>query len=447
MKTKLAIHGGRPVQKSGKIKSAIGKEELLAAKNVVKGGVLSSFRGGNEVRSFESSFAEYVGASNGLATTSGTTALHTCVAALGLTPNDEVLVPALTFVSTASVVVQESAKVVFVDVGDDYCMDPGDLERKITPRSKAVIPVHLYGRPAPMDEIRKIAKKFNLVVIEDACQSHGATYKDSKTGSLGDAGCFSFFQTKNMTCGEGGMITTSSADYYDKLCQRREHGSPRSSTTWYNYEVLGYNYNMTEVQGAIGKVQLAKLDTMNNARIANAKLYDESLGGLDRGDHLLAVHSVGLREGQDGVAAGLPPDPDPAACLTERDRVGHRHGLRERPQPLHLRHLAPEEGELPQHLAAGLPEVVEEVVVNLRAAEAVLAAGEFGLHLLVKQLVAVQAQEAEEATVSLVALADLGFAGAEVDRRRPAPRPASPGRACACRRWLVFARDLSESLF
>jgi dTDP-4-amino-4,6-dideoxygalactose transaminase len=280
MKTKLAIHGGRPVQKSGKIKSAIGKEELLAAKNVVKGGVLSSFRGGNEVRSFESSFAEYVGASNGLATTSGTTALHTCVAALGLTPNDEVLVPALTFVSTASVVVQESAKVVFVDVGDDYCMDPGDLERKITPRSKAVIPVHLYGRPAPMDEIRKIAKKFNLVVIEDACQSHGATYKDSKTGSLGDAGCFSFFQTKNMTCGEGGMITTSSADYYDKLCQRREHGSPRSSTTWYNYEVLGYNYNMTEVQGAIGKVQLAKLDTMNNARIANAKLYDESLGGL-----------------------------------------------------------------------------------------------------------------------------------------------------------------------
>jgi dTDP-4-amino-4,6-dideoxygalactose transaminase len=278
----LAIHGGTPVTTMGDLTFNIGEEESNAVKKLIDStGILSSFRGGKTVHEFEEAFALYVGAKYAIATTSGTTALHTSVAALGLAPDDEVLVPAMTFVSTASVVVQEGASVVFVDVDDTYCMDPVDLESKITSHTKAIIPVHLYGQPAKMDEINDIAKKHGLIVIEDACQSHGALYNSKKTGSLGDIGCFSFYQTKNMTCGEGGMITTSDEGLYKKLRLRREHGSPSDSSTWYNYTVLGYNYNMTEMQAAVGLVQLRKLDAMNQGRVAIAALYDEHLKGLE----------------------------------------------------------------------------------------------------------------------------------------------------------------------
>jgi dTDP-4-amino-4,6-dideoxygalactose transaminase len=167
--------------------------------------------------------------------------------------------------------------VVFVDIDDNYCMDIADLAAKITPNSKAIIPVHLYGRAARMDAIMELAAKHNLRVIEDACQSHGAVFQGKKTGNLGDVGCFSFYETKNMTCGEGGMITTSDEALYTQICLRREHGSPRGGSTWYDYQKLGYNYNMTELQGAIGLVQLGKLDSMNDARIQNAALYDTHL--------------------------------------------------------------------------------------------------------------------------------------------------------------------------
>lgn len=280
-KTELAINGGTPVTTMGAIVSSIGNEESSAVKEMIDTtGILSAFRGGEKVREFEAAFARYVGAEYAIATTSGTTALHTSVAALELQPEDEVLVPAMTFVSTASVVVQEGAKIVFVDVDEYFCIDPADLTAKITKNTKAVIPVHLYGQPANMEVINAIAKKHDLVVIEDACQSHGALYKGSRTGTLGDVGCFSFFQSKNMTTGEGGMITTSSRTLYDKLRLRREHGSPSDSTTWYNYQKLGYNYNMTEMQGAIGIVQLKKLDNMNAGRIGNASAYNTELAGL-----------------------------------------------------------------------------------------------------------------------------------------------------------------------
>jgi len=292
---KLAIHGGRPVTIMPPIKNSIGKEELAAVNEVINSHVLSGFRGGSKVREFEAAFANYVGTKYAIATTSGTTALHASVAALSLMPDDEVLVPSLTFVSTASVILQENAKVVFVDVDETFCMDVDDLAKKITSHSKAIIPVHLYGQPANMEAINQLAKKHSLVVIEDACQSHGAELAGRKTGSLGDIGCFSFFQTKNMTCGEGGMITTSDEALYTKLCLRREHGSPRNSSTWYNYEVLGYNYNMTEMQGAIGKVQLSKLDKMNQGRIANAGFYDTYLSGLRLDLPILRHNSVHVR--------------------------------------------------------------------------------------------------------------------------------------------------------
>lgn len=280
MKENLAINGGDPVTTMPPLKNTIGAEELDAISRVVRSGVLSSFRGGNNVHSFENAFADYVGAQYAIATTSGTSALHASVAALDLSPTDEVLVPALTFVSTASVVLQEGARVVFVDIDDTLCMSAEDLGRKITPNSRAIIPVHLYGQPADMSAIMSIAKAHDLLVIEDACQSHGAELDSRKTGSLGDIGCFSFFQTKNMTCGEGGMITTSSSSLYEKIRLKREHGSPHESSTWYNYKTLGYNYNLTEIQAAIGEVQLAKLDKMNLARQANAMHYDNYLSDL-----------------------------------------------------------------------------------------------------------------------------------------------------------------------
>jgi len=278
---KLAINGGEPLNtktSSPLIVTALEKEAVRA---VLNKGVLSSFRGGEFVRKFETEFAKYVGTEYALATTSGTTALHTSISSLNLNTTDEVLVPAVTFVSTASVVLQENLKVVFVDIDEYYGMDTEDLERKITKNSKAIIPVHLYGQPVNMDKIKIIAKKHNLKVIEDACQSHGAEFKGVKTGNLGDIGCFSFYETKNMTCGEGGMITTSDAKLYEQLCLRREHGSPRNSDTWYNYKLLGYNYNMTELQGSIGSVQLSKLDDMNEGRRINASLYDKYLSNLE----------------------------------------------------------------------------------------------------------------------------------------------------------------------
>lgn len=281
-KADLAIYGGKPVTQPEPLRSTVGGEESAAIKQLIDDtGVLSSFRGGEKVRAFEAAFAEYVGTKYAIATTSGTTALHASVAALELAPDDEVIVPAMTFVSTASVIVQEGARVVFADVDEYYGLDPVDVEAKITDRTKAIIPVHLYGQPVDMDEILRIARKHNVVVIEDACQSHGAMFDSVKTGALGDIGCFSFFQSKNMTTGEGGMITTSDEMLYEKLRLRREHGSPSSSSTWYDYRLLGFNYNMTEMQGAVGVVQLRKLDDMNAGRIRNATDYSERLSGLN----------------------------------------------------------------------------------------------------------------------------------------------------------------------
>ncbi|MFZ3010090.1 MAG: DegT/DnrJ/EryC1/StrS family aminotransferase [Candidatus Microsaccharimonas sp.] len=279
--SQLAIHGGTPITSMPLLRFNIGEAESSAVKKMIdETGILSAFRGGDKVREFETAFAKYVGAKYAIATSSGTTALHASVAALELSPEDEVLVPAMTFVSTASVVLQEGARVVFVDVDEYFCMDPRDILAKITEHTKAIIPVHLYGQPADMNTINAIAKKHKLIVIEDACQSHGAQYDGEKTGTLGDIGCFSFFQSKNMTTGEGGMITTSNEELYRKLRLRREHGSPSDSSTWYNYQTLGYNYNMTEMQGTVGIVQLQKLDEMNQGRIDNALLYDDTLKGF-----------------------------------------------------------------------------------------------------------------------------------------------------------------------
>jgi perosamine synthetase len=275
---KLAIFGGSKVfNKECEMLNKFGKEEKDALERVVENGCLSAFRGGKEVRGFEKEFAEYVGTNYAVAATSGTAALHTSLASLNLPIGSEVAVPALTFVSTASVVLQEKLKPIFIDIDENYCMDPEDLKRKITNKTKAVIPVHIYGHPAKMNEINAIAKENEMYVIEDACQSHGAIYMGKKTGNLGHIGCFSFFETKNMTCGEGGMITCNDEELAKQIWLTKEHGSPRNSNTWYSYIRLGYNYNMTEMQGAIGRTQLKKLDFNNDIRIHNGSLYRKYL--------------------------------------------------------------------------------------------------------------------------------------------------------------------------
>jgi len=293
---RLAIDGGRPVRDGPwKVGFPIGQEEKDEVIKVLDDGWISRFRGGERVRQFERNFADYCGVSYGIATTSGTTALHTAISALGIGPGEEVIVPALTFVSTASIVLQQNAVPIFADIKrETFCMSPEDLERKITERTKAVIPVHLFGHPADMGKILEIAKRNNLYVIEDAAQAHGASINGKKVGSFGNFGCFSFFQTKNMTCGEGGMVLTDDNKLYREARLSREHGSPESDKGWYFYDRLGFNYNMTEIQAAIGLVQLKKLDRMNEKRKENAQVYTERLRdlGLEFMVNQLGYHNV-----------------------------------------------------------------------------------------------------------------------------------------------------------
>lgn len=272
--SELALLGGKPIRTKSKWKSSpFGIEELKAVRRVIESGLLSKFRGGPEVKKFEQEFASYIDTQYAIATTSGTTALHTALSVLSLKEGSEVIVPALTFVSTASVVLQERLKPVFVDVDKTFCLDPKDLEKKITKKTKAIIPAHIYGHPSNMALITKIARCGDLFIIEDACQAHGAAVGNKKVGSIGNFGCFSFFQTKNMSCGEGGMVTTSDKSLYKAARLKREHGSPLDSPSWYFYQTLGYNYNMTEFQAAVGREQLRKLDQFNRRRIINAKKY------------------------------------------------------------------------------------------------------------------------------------------------------------------------------
>lgn len=279
---KLAIYGGPPTSIITNSKTKrFGQEEIDAVLRVMKNDCISEFRGGHEVKAFEKQFASYIGTSYAIATTSGTSALHTAVASLNLPKGSEVIVPAMTFVSTASVLLQENLIPIFADIDDSFCISTDDLIKKITKNTRAVIPVHLYGHPADMLKINKIAKSHDLYVIEDACQAHGASINGQKVGTFGDMACFSFYETKNMTCGEGGMITTQSRSVYDMARLKREHGSPYTSKTWYCYEVLGYNYNMTNLQAAIGLEQLKKLDDNNRRRIEIANLYRTLLKGLD----------------------------------------------------------------------------------------------------------------------------------------------------------------------
>ncbi len=249
----------------------IGEEEKRAVLEVLNSGVIAQ---GPKVAEFEKQFAQYIGAKYAIAVSSGTAALHLALLALGIGRGDEVITSPFSFIATANAILYVGAKPVFVDIDeDDFNINEEKIEEKITKKTKAILPVHLYGQAAEMARILEIAQKYNLCVIEDACQAHGAEYKSRKVGSLGDCGCFSFYPTKNMTTGEGGIVTTNSKEIYEKVKVLREHGSK----VRYYHQVLGYNFRMTDMEAAIGTEQLKKLDKFNRKRQKNARILTEGL--------------------------------------------------------------------------------------------------------------------------------------------------------------------------
>jgi len=276
---KPAFRGGTPVIRSPlRIGASIGNEEQEAVASVLRRGILSEFRGGEEVRAFEKAFARMHRRKYGIAVSSGTAALHAAMKEVG--PGDEVIVPALTFVSTATCVLQEGGIPVMADLDPEtLCISPESVRRSLSKRTKAVILVHLYGHAAKVDELLEIARSHDIAIVEDCAQACGTKLKNRFVGAFGHLACFSFFQTKNLTCGEGGMILTDSEMLMRKARLAREHGSPLNKRTWYNYESLGFNYNMSEVQAAIGLAQLRKLKTMIGKRREIATIYSDQLEG------------------------------------------------------------------------------------------------------------------------------------------------------------------------
>jgi dTDP-4-amino-4,6-dideoxygalactose transaminase len=241
-------------------------------------GVLESgqFILGSEVAAFESEFAAYSGAAHGIGVNSGTSALHAALLAAGIGAGDEVITVPFTFVATVAAICYTGARPVFVDIDPtSFTMDVNQIEAAITSRTKAILPVHLYGQPADMDPILAIARKHGLLVIEDAAQAHGAEYKGRRVGSMGDLACFSFYPGKNLGAyGEGGMVVTSNQRYADALRVIRDGGSEKK----YYHVRVGYNYRLEGLQGAILRVKLRHLETWTEARRSRAVEYARCLG-------------------------------------------------------------------------------------------------------------------------------------------------------------------------
>jgi dTDP-4-amino-4,6-dideoxygalactose transaminase len=242
-------------------------------------GVLESceFTLGSEVAAFEKEFAQYSGASIGVGVNTGTSALHLALLAANVGPGDEVITVPFTFVATAAAIHYTGAKTVFVDIDPrTFTMDAALLEAAITERTKAIIPVHLYGQPADMDPILDVARRHRLVVIEDACQAHGAEYKGRRAGSMGDIGCFSFYPGKNLGAyGEGGMAVTNNPDYARTIRMLRDWGAEKK----YHHVLKGYNFRLEGLQGAVLRVKLRHLEAWTEARRARAAQYDREFAG------------------------------------------------------------------------------------------------------------------------------------------------------------------------
>lgn len=267
--------------------AAVGEEEVAAVSEVIRSGWLTM---GPKTFEFERQFGTYVGASHAMAVSTCTAALHLALEAAGIKAGDEVLLPTTTFTATAEAVTYLGAKPVLVDIQPDTMnLDPEDAANRITARTRAIIPVHLGGQPCDMDEIHGLAARHGLRVIEDAAHALPAEYKGKRIGQVSEFTCFSFYATKTLTTGEGGMLTTSNAEAADRIRLMRLHGIERDAWKRYRadgswfYEVLeaGFKYNLTDMQSAIGLAQLSKCDALRDAREVIAKRYCEAFAEVD----------------------------------------------------------------------------------------------------------------------------------------------------------------------
>jgi perosamine synthetase len=251
----------------------MGEEEKQGVWEAMASGSLAQ---GPRVREFEERFAAVIGAGHAVATSSGTTALHLALLGYGIGPGDEVVTVPFTFIASANSILYTGARPAFVDVDErDFTMDVGQVEAAITERTRAIMPVSLYGQPADLPAIAAIAERHGLALVEDACQAHGAAVDGRRSGTWG-AGTFSFYPTKNMTTGEGGMLTTDDGDLAERVRLLREHGMK----VRYHHDIVGYNFRMTDIAAAIGLAQLPKLAAANERRRVIAARYDEELRGV-----------------------------------------------------------------------------------------------------------------------------------------------------------------------
>lgn len=283
-------------------KPFIGEEEKAYVLEVLNSGMLAQ---GPKVAKLEERFAQLCGVKHAIATTSGTTALHVALLAHGIGPGDEVITTPFTFIASANSILFTGAKPVFVDIDENtFNINPDLIEAAITPKTKAILPVHLYGYVCDMDALQAIADKHNLVIVEDACQAVGATYRGKVAGSFG-TGAFSLYATKNIMSGEGGMITTSDDAIAEKCRLIRSHGMKRR----YYHDMLGFNFRMSDLHAAIGLAQLDRLETFTQARIKNAQYLNENLKAVvtphvkDGYGHVWHQYTIRVDGGRDRDAA------------------------------------------------------------------------------------------------------------------------------------------------
>jgi len=280
MREKLAISGGKPVRRKPFTSWPLfGKTEETRLLRVLRSGAWGRLQG-KDVERFEHRFAEAHDCKHGIAVVNGTVSLRIALIAAGIRAEDEVIVPPYTFLSTATAVVEANAIPVFADISlETFNLDPTTVEKAITPRTRAIIPVHFAGQVAEMDEILRLARKHKLIVLEDAAHAHGASYKRKAAGSLGHFGSFSFQSSKNMTAGEGGIITTND-DALAESCRSIQNCGRIPSGVWYEHHVISGNYRLGEFQGAVLNAQLERLDQQTKRRDANGLYLARQLGQL-----------------------------------------------------------------------------------------------------------------------------------------------------------------------
>jgi perosamine synthetase len=294
-------------------KPIIEDEEIQAVKRVLESGMLAE---GKVAHEFEKQFAEYIGTKYATVTTNGTTALTTALEAMGIQPGDEVITSPFTFIASANSITILGGIPIFVDIKPDtYNIDPSLIEAAITKKTRAIMPVHIFGMPSDMKHIMEIAEKHDLLVIEDACQAHGAEIDGKRVGSLGHTGCFSFYATKNILTGEGGMITTDDEELYDKMLMIKNHG--RGKEGGYSHFQIGYNNRMMDIVAAIGVTQMKRITELVKKRRQNAKEYDKFFSdfdvikpqvedpGFSSGYHLYAPRLYSDRIGRDEIVSAL----------------------------------------------------------------------------------------------------------------------------------------------